>query len=47
MIPGQPIALGQLTDLGVNFASVHGLAPVTVHISFSLSRSDFERRVTG
>ena len=22
---------GQLTDPGVNFASVHGLAPVTVH----------------
>ena len=47
MIPGQLIALGQLTDLGVNFASVHGLAPVTVHISFSLPRGDFERRVTG
>ena len=30
MIPGQLIALGQLTDLGVNFASVHGLEPVTV-----------------
>ena len=25
MIPGQLIALGQLTDAGVNFASVHGL----------------------
>ena len=47
MIPGQLIATGQLTDLGVNFASVHGLAPVTVHISFSLPRGDFERRVTG
>ena len=47
MIPGQLIASGQLTDLGVNFASVHGLAPVTVHINFSLSRGDFERRVTG
>ena len=46
MIPGQLIAPGQLTDLGVNFASVHGLAPVTVHISFSLPRGDFERRVT-
>ena len=34
MIPRQLIAPGQLTDLGVNFASVHGLAPVTVHISF-------------
>ena len=38
MIPGQLIAPGQLPDLGVNFASVHGLAPVTVHISFSLPR---------
>ena len=26
MIPGQLIAPRQLTDLGVNFASVHGLA---------------------
>ena len=47
MIPGQLIAPRQLTDLGVHFASVHGLAPVTVHISFSLPRSDFERRVSG
>ena len=47
MIPGQLIAPGKLTDLGVNFASVHGLAPVTVHISFSLPRGDFERWVTG
>ena len=39
MIPGQLIAPGQLTDPGVNFASVHGLTPVTVHISFSLSRA--------
>ena len=36
MIPGQLIALGQLTDPGVNFASVHGLVPVTVHMSLSL-----------
>ena len=36
MIPGQLIAPGQLTDHGVNFASVHGLTPVTVHMSFSL-----------
>ena len=36
MIPGQLTALGQLTGPGVNFASVHGLTPVTVHISFSL-----------
>ena len=47
MIPEQLIALGQLTGLGVYFASVHGLAPVTVHVSFSLPRGDFERRVTG
>ena len=36
MIPGQLIAPGQLTDPGVNFASVHGLTPATVHMSFSL-----------
>ena len=36
MIPGQLIAPGQLTNLRVNFASVHDLTPVTVHISFSL-----------
>ena len=46
MMPGQLIAPRQLTDLGVNFASVHGLAPVTVHISFLLPRADFERRIT-
>ena len=46
MIPGQLIAPGQLTDLGVNFASVHGLAPITVQISFSLPLGDFERWVT-
>ena len=46
MIPGQLIAPGQLTDPGVNFASVHGLTPVTVHTSFSLPRGNFERRVT-
>ena len=28
--------LGQLTDPRVNFASVHSLTPVTVHMSFSL-----------
>ena len=38
MIPGQLIAPGQLTDPGVNFTSVHGLTPVTVHMSFSLPR---------
>ena len=46
MIPGQLIASGQLTDPRVNFASVHGLTPVTVHTSFSLPRGNFERRVT-
>ena len=46
MIPGQLIAPGQLTDPGVNFDSVHGLTPVTVHMSFSLPRGNFERRVT-
>ena len=34
MIPGQLIAPEQLTDPGVNFASVNGLTPVTVHMSF-------------
>ena len=34
MIPAQLIAPRQLTDPGVNFASVHGLTPVTVHMSF-------------
>ena len=29
-----------------NFVSVHGLTPVTVHMSFSLPRGNFERRVT-
>ena len=37
---------GQLTDPGVNFALVHGLTPVTVHISFSLPRGNFEGWVT-
>ena len=47
MILGQLIAPGQLTDPGVNFASVHGLTPVSpIHMSFSLPRGDFERRVT-
>ena len=36
MIPEQLIAPGQLTDPGVNAASVHGLRPATVNISFSL-----------
>ena len=34
MILRQLIALGQLTDPEVNFTSVHGLTPVTVHMSF-------------
>ena len=46
MILGQLIALGQPTDPGVNFASVQGLMPVTVHMSFSLPRGNFERQVT-
>ena len=36
MISGQLITLGQLSEPGVNFASVHGLTPVAVHMSFSL-----------
>ena len=46
MIPGQLIAARQLTDSGVNFASVHCLTPATIHMSFSLPRGNFERRVT-
>ena len=46
MIPGQLIAPGQVTDPGVNFASVHGLVPVTVHTSLSLPQGNFERQVT-
>ena len=46
MIPGQLIAPGQLTDPGVNFASVNSLTPVTAHMSFSLPRGNFKRRVT-
>ena len=46
MIPRQLIAPGQLPDPGINFASVHGLTPVTVHTSFSLPRGNFERWVT-
>ena len=38
MIPEQLIAPGQLTDPAVNFASVHSLTPVTVHMSFSMPR---------
>ena len=46
MIPGQLIASGQLSDPGVNFAWVHGLTSVTVHMNFSLLQGNFERRVT-
>ena len=50
MIPGQLIASGQLTDPGVNFASVHGLTPVTVQMNFSLpgatSRDGVTRCIT-
>ena len=46
MIPGQLIALEQLTDPGLSFASVHDLMPVTVHMSFSLPQGNFERQVT-
>ena len=34
MISGQLIAPGQLTDPGVNFASVHGLMPACSHEFF-------------
>ena len=43
MILGQLIAPGQLTDPGVNFALVHSLTPVTVHMSFSLPWDNFKR----
>ena len=44
--PGTTHCPGQLTDPGVNFASVHGLTDVTVHVSLSLPRGNFERQVT-
>ena len=34
------------THLGVNFASVHGLTSVTVHMSYLLPLGNFERWVT-
>ena len=46
MIPGQLIASEQLTDPRVNFASVHGLTSVTVHMNFSLPRGNFKRWIT-
>ena len=45
MIPGQLISPGQLTNPGVNFASVHGLTPETVH-EFFVARDNFQRWVT-
>ena len=45
-IPEQLIALGKLTDPGVNSASVHGLTSVTVHTTFSLPRGNFTRCTT-
>ena len=43
MIPRQLIAPEQLTDPGVNFASVHGLTPVTAHMSFRCPRATSRR----
>ena len=43
---GQLIALRQLTDPGVHFASEHGLTSVTVNMNLSLPRDNFERWVT-
>ena len=42
MVLGQLIAPEQPTYPGVNFASVHDLTPVTIHMSFSLPRDNFE-----
>ena len=39
MIPGQLVAPWQFTVPGINFASVHGLTPVTVHMSFCYPRA--------
>ena len=47
MIRGQLIAPGQLTDPRVNFASVHGLVPVTIQMSLSLPQGNFERPFRG
>ena len=44
--PGTAHCSLQLTDRRVNFASVHGLTSVTVHMNFSLPRGNFERWVT-
>ena len=40
MISGQLIASGQLTGPRVNFATVHSLTSVTVHMNFSLPRGN-------
>ena len=44
--PEQLVTLGQVSNLGVNFAVVHGLAPVSVQLSFSFPRGNLKRRVT-
>ena len=46
MFLGQLIASGQLTDPGVDFASVYGLTSVIVHMNLSFPRGNFEGRVT-
>ena len=46
IISGLLIASGQLVEPVVNFASVHGMTSVAVHMNFSLLRGNFERRVT-
>ena len=47
-LPLEPVhmILGQLTDPWVNFASLHGLMPVTVHIRFLLPCGSFKRWIT-
>ena len=37
MIPGQLITPGQLTNPGVNFASVHGLTPLNCSHEFFIA----------
>ena len=44
MIQGQLSAPGQLTDPGVNFALVHGLTPITVHMSFFVAPGQLRSR---
>ena len=43
---GQLVTPGQVSNLGVNFALVYGLTSVTVNMSFSLPRGNFEKQVT-